>query len=174
MAGESLQMVILLLGIGLYAAVVYSDLRTRRIPNELVSAIAALGLMRMFLVGEPGTALYSLAAAAALFAVASLLFWRGLVGGGDVKLAGASVLVVGHHDLPGFLVVMSLSGAVIALAMVAAHSRLGAWLRPIPRSATTLPAEEPSQITARLSVPYGVAIATAGMVTLALQSFVPG
>jgi prepilin peptidase CpaA len=171
MAGESLQMVILLLGIGLYASVAYSDLRTQRIPNELVAAIAALGLMRMFLVGELSMALYSLAAATALFVVASLLFWWGLVGGGDVKLAGASALLVGHHDLPGFLVVMSLSGALISLIIVAAHdSRLGAWLRPVPRLATTLAAEELPQ----MSVPYGVAIATAGIMTLVLQSFVPG
>jgi prepilin peptidase CpaA len=130
-----------------------------------------LGLMRMFLAGELSMALYGLAAAAALFAVASLLFWWGLVGGGDVKLAGASALLVGHHDLPGFLVVMSLSGALISLIIVAAHdSRLGAWLRPVPRLATTLAAEELPQ----MSVPYGVAIATAGIMTLALQSFVPG
>jgi prepilin peptidase CpaA len=168
-----LQTVILLAGVGLYAIAAYGDLRTRRIPNGLAAAVGGLGLVRMFLVGEPSAALYTLAAAAAVFAAALLLFRRGLVGGGDVKLAGASVLLVGHHDLFGFLFVMSLSGMLLALAVVAAD-RLGPRLRPVRRSASPNPAEAHTDAAVQLSVPYGVAIAAAAVVTVILQSFVPG
>jgi prepilin peptidase CpaA len=166
-----LHSVISLLATGILAAVAYGDLRTRRIPNKLVAAIGILGLARIFVVGDPNAALYTLAAAAAVFAAALLLFWRNFVGGGDVKLLAASVLLVGHYDLFRFLFVMSLCGMLLALAVVAAD-RLGPWLRPVPRSATAIPAEEQTATPARLSVPYGVAIAAAGVVTLVLQSFV--
>ena len=85
----------------LFAGVAYRDMRTRRIPNELAVAIGALGLVRMILAGDPGAALYTLAAGAAVFAVDCLLFWRGLIGGGDVKLLAASTLLVGYRDLSG-------------------------------------------------------------------------
>ncbi len=173
-AETSLQTLILVLGIAIFALVAYGDVRRRRIPNALAVAIGALGLVRMILAGDPSAFLHTLAAGAAVFAAAFLLFWRGLVGGGDVKLLTAASLLVGYHDLLSFLLLMSLSGAVVSIAVVAANKlapsldKLG--LRPIPRP-VTVPV---SRQSARLSVPYGVAIAAAGVVILVLQSSAPG
>jgi prepilin peptidase CpaA len=163
----TLQLIVLLLGLGIFAIVAYGDIRTRRIPNELIVAILALAAFRIAIEGDPRAGIYTLAAAAALFAATFLLFWRGLLGGGDVKLIGATALLVGYHSFFEFLFVMSVSGALIAVAVLA-RDRLGA------RRATAPPLEEqeaPEEARARLTVPYGVAIAAAVIVVLLVQYF---
>jgi prepilin peptidase CpaA len=121
----------------------------------------------MILTGDPSAALYTLAASAGVFTATFLLFWRGFLGGGDVKLMAATALLVGYHDLFEFLFVMSVCGALVSLAVVAGY-RLGL------RRATVLPAEDHHKTSTRPTVPYGVAIAAAGILTLLLQSSVPG
>ncbi len=166
-----MQMIVLILGIGIFALVAYGDIRTRRIANEFIVGLLALAAFRMALTGNPSSALYTLVASAALFVGTFLLFWRGLLGGGDVKLIGATALLVGYHDLSEFLVVMSVSGALIALAVLA-HDRLG--LRRAATPAPEGPVPEDQETRARLTVPYGVAIAAAGMISLLAQSFRSG
>jgi prepilin peptidase CpaA len=161
-----LQLMILLLGTVIFAASAYGDFRTRRIPNELVIGILALAALRIALSGDPTSALYTLVAGAALFGATFLLFWRGLLGGGDVKLMVATSFLIGYHDVLGFLFVMSVSGGLMAVAILAGD-RLG-----LRRVAT--PGHEPPETAARLTVPYGVAIAAAGILTLLVQSFPPG
>jgi Flp pilus assembly protein protease CpaA len=80
-------------------------------------------------------------------------------------------LLVGYHDLYGFLVVMSLCGGVIALAVLTA-SKFGGSPRHLPSSALTAAAAPPAP-PSRPTVPYGVAIALAGVLILVLQSSVP-
>jgi prepilin peptidase CpaA len=162
-----LDSVIPIFGAGLFAAAAVGDARRRRIPNALAAAVAALGLVRLILAGDSGAALDSIAVAAAVFAVGFLLFWGGLIGGGDVKLITAAVLLVGYHALFEFLAAMSLFGLVVTLVVLAAD-RLAA--RPSAESlgATYDPPPAPP------TVPYGVAIAAAGVVTLVLQSVVTG
>jgi prepilin peptidase CpaA len=161
-----LQLVVLLLGICIFAVVAYRDIRTRRIPNEFIVAILALAGFRIALAGDPSAALYTLAASVALFVATFLLFWRGLLGGGDVKLMVATGFLIGYHDFFQFLFVMGVCGALVALAVLS-HDRLG-------RRAVASPAPEDQNPRARLTVPYGVAIAAAGIVTLLVQSFHPG
>jgi prepilin peptidase CpaA len=172
-ADTPMQTMMLLLGIGLFAAAAYGDVRARCIPNEIALGVGALGLLRMILAGDASAALYTLGAATVVFAAVFLLFRFDLVGGGDVKLLAAAALLIGYHDLLGFLFLMSLCGAVISLAVFTAD-KLGPLRRPSLRPAT-LPVPEKSPGTPeRLSVPYGVAIAAAGIVILALQSSLPG
>ena len=159
-----MQLIVLFLGIGIFAVVAYGDIRTRRIPNEMIVAILALAAFRIAMDGDPRAGLYTLAASAGLFVSTFLLFWRGLLGGGDVKLIGATALLVGYHNFFEFLFVMSVSGALIAVAVLA-RDRLG-----LRRTATTPPLEE-QEVQARLTVPYGVAIAAAGTVVLLVQYF---
>src|SRR5207253_8854191 len=114
-----LQILILLLGAAIFALVAYSDVRTRRIPNEFIVALLALAAFRTALSLDPTAALYTLVASAALAVATFLLFWRGFLGGGDVKLMVATGFLIGYHDVLGFLVVMSVSGGLIAVAMLA-------------------------------------------------------
>jgi prepilin peptidase CpaA len=197
-----LHRIILLIGMGIFAIVAYGDMRTRRIPNELTIAIAILGLARMILAGDPGAALYTLAAGVAVFVIAFLLFLRGLFGGGDAKLLAATTLLIGYQELFDFLLAMSLCGALLALGVlvqnhlgrwlerlpllmswcgiplrltVRARAKLDRWVRHLPNPGTSSANGVEHQATAvRPSVPYGVAIAAAGVLILVLQSTVPG
>ncbi len=187
-----------ILAISVLIVAAYGDICRRRIPNELAIAIAILGLARMIIAGEPSAALWTLAAGAAVLFTGFLLFWRGLIGGGDAKLLAAVVLLVGYRELADLLLIMSLVGGLLALVVIAID-RLGPWLPPVPvilsicgaplRLAVfaeeTLegllqfirpPASRPTvphSLPMRPSVPYGVAIAAAGVTVLVFQSSLP-
>ena len=149
-----MQTAILLLGVALFAAAAYGDVRTRRIPNVLVAAVAVLGLVRLIVIGDVSTALYTVGASVGVLVPTFLLFWWGLVGGGDAKLITATALLVGYYDLFQFLILMSICGVLVTLALLITH-----WSS----------AKQP-QPKARLAVPYGVAIAGGAIVTLLFQS----
>lgn len=116
-----------------------SDLRRRIIPNCAPLALAAAFPLAAwaagFGVGEAGL---HLAAAAAALMVAALLFVCRAWGGGDAKLAAAALLWVGFAGMPRFVLVMAVAGGVLALVMLLARGR-------------------------QVQVPYGVAIAVAGL-----------
>jgi prepilin peptidase CpaA len=158
----------LIVGLGILAVIAYGDMRSRRIPNVLSLAIAILGLLRIMLVYDPVTAGHTLAAGAAIFTAAFLLFWYGAIGGGDAKLVAAAALLVGYHDLFGFLFLMSLCGGVLALASLAAE-RFDLSFRRWPRRphvSSTDQSDRGRVASKGSTVPYGVAIATAGVITL--------
>jgi prepilin peptidase CpaA len=156
-----LQNLITLVGIGLFIIAACSDVKSFRIPNVLVAAVTLLGVTRLIVNGDPSVALYTVAASAVLLIVGFVLFWQGFVGGGDAKLLTASALLIGYHDLFSFLVIMSICGALISLGALVIHRFLPFYAGP--RLTVLLP-------QAQLSVPYGVAIATAGGLTLFFQS----
>jgi prepilin peptidase CpaA len=171
---DILETVILLLGIALFVAVAYGDVKTLRIPNWLVIAVAALGLARLIVVGDLSFALYTIGASLLVFIVTFLLFWRGFVGGGDAKLLPATALLVGYHDLLNFLVLMSLCGAVVSLAVLATRDRPLSIRGALVSIAVLVngPSEQPQKL--QLAVPYGAAIAAGGIVTLLFQSSLLG
>jgi prepilin peptidase CpaA len=148
-----LQTTILLLGVTLFALAAYRDVKTLKIPNLLAAAIAALGLFRLIVIGDPHAALYTVGAGLAVLLATFLLFWRGVLGGGDAKLMAATALLVGYHDLFRFLALMSVFGLLVTLAVLATARR------PEPDSLAKRP----------LAVPYGVAIAGGALVTLLFQ-----
>jgi prepilin peptidase CpaA len=152
-----LQNLITLVGIGLFIVAAYSDVKSFRIPNSLVATVALLGVVRLIVTGNPSVALYTVGDSFIVLAIAFALFWQGFIGGGDAKLIAAAALLVGYNDLLPFLMFMGICGAVISLAALAIHKYLPLYVGP--RLATLLP-------KAKLAVPYGVAIAIAGSVTL--------
>jgi prepilin peptidase CpaA len=158
--------------IGILVIIAYGDVRTRRIPNLLAAAIAMLGLVRMVIADDPIGAIHTIEASAAVFAVAFLFFWRGVLGGGDAKLLAAMVLMIDYDDLFGFLLLMSVCGGVLALSILARdHLAPLFWrfLRSIGMPfATRIPG--PVAPPVRSTVPYGVAIAAAGVVTMILET----
>ena len=167
-----MQTPVMFAAIGILVIIAYEDVRTRRIPNLLATAIALLGLLRMIIAGDPTVAIHTVEASAAVFAVAFLLFWRAVLGGGDAKLLAAMGLIIGYDDLFGFLLLMSLCGGVLALVILTRNSFAplsSRFLRPtrIPFATRIL---ETAPTPARSTVPYGVAIAAAGVVTLILET----
>lgn len=154
-----------------FAAAAYSDIRTLRISNSICIVVALLGLLRLlvlsFLSGDLATGLYttlsSIGSAAIVLFIGLLLFARRLIGGGDVKLLAATVLLIEPHNLFPFFMMMSIFGALLAILMLALkHSPLPAYLGP--RFAAFA-------VTTKMMVPYGVAIGVAGSITLLAQLY---
>ena len=144
---------ILLLGVVLFVIAAYGDVKTLRIPNWLVGTVAALGVVRLIVIGDPTVALYTTCASIIIFVVTFLLFWRGLIGGGDAKLMTATVLLIGYYSVFNFLLLMSICGLLVSTAILVKHRSF-----------------EHPQSKARLAVPYGTAIAGGAIVTLLFQT----
>lgn len=141
----------LLLGTLLLAAGI-EDARTREIADGKNIAIAAIAPLWWWANGAspwPGAAL-QLGVAAILFAVFALAFARGMMGGGDVKLITALSLWLPLPALVTMLVVMSIAGGVVTLAMLIDQL----WRRRGGKDGGAI------------EVPYGVAIAAAGLLAL--------
>lgn len=123
-----------------------SDLRNRRIGNRLCLTIALLAVP-YWLVTEP-THPFRLPIQIGLALIVGLVlllpFIANLLGGGDVKLMAALALWLPPENLITALLVVSIAGGVLGVAMLllARH-----WTEK--------------------SVPYGVAIATAGIIAIA-------
>jgi prepilin peptidase CpaA len=135
---------IALLAAALLVAAV-GDWRTRIIPNRLNAAIALLAIPFWWSIGLPlwpGVAL-QLALGAGVFVLFAIAFRFGAMGGGDVKMAAALALWLPFAGVVKLLVIMSIAGGVLTLAMLAAH-----------RMAKT--AGQPE-------IPYGIAIAFGGI-----------
>jgi prepilin peptidase CpaA len=160
--------VVLAVAIGILVVVAYEDVRTRRIPNAFSLATATLGLARIALAADVIDAGYTLAAAIIIFTITFALFQRGAIGGGDAKILPATALLIGYRELLGFLFLMSLCGGVLALATLAAE-RLDLFFRRLPLEAhvsSTAQSDRGRVASRRSTVPYGVAVATAGVITL--------
>lgn len=137
----------------LLIAVAITDLRWRRIPNGLVAALAVLAALHHLLVGIPSVDWLGLVAMMVTAAGLMTLFGAGLLGAGDVKLMSACTLFLGPSVLAGFLLLVALSGGVLA----------GLWLLRGYLPVKLRPADE--------RLPYGVAIASGAIGTLALATF---
>ena len=129
-----------------------SDLRDRIIPNRLNLVIALTAPIAWWFGGLslwPDVA-WQIGAALAIFGAFVLLFAFGGMGGGDVKLIGALALWIDVRLLLSLLLVMAIVGGVIAAAMVIRKRLSKAEQNP--------------------EVPYGVAIAAAGLWALYQQN----
>ena len=136
------------LAIALLVAAI-SDLRTRLIHNWLTFGIAAAAPAFWWASGLalwPGVAA-QLALGMAAFAVLAGLFAVRAMGGGDVKLLTALALWLPWQPFLKLLVIMALLGGVLTILFAAAHR--------IARR------------KGRVEIPYGVAIAGAGLWVLA-------
>lgn len=158
----------LVIAVGVLAIIAYHDVRTRRIPNPLSLTIAALGLTRIAFAGDVVAGWYSLAGATVTFAGTFVMFRCGTIGGGDAKMIPATALLIGYRDLLDFLFLMSLCGGALALATIAIENfewPLKRFWRPayMPTSQETDRVRVPSKAS---TVPYGFAVATAGVITL--------
>jgi prepilin peptidase CpaA len=133
-----------------------SDLWCYQIPNSLSAAL--LASFALIALSVPGAVVVDhLLAGVAVFGLTTLLFAAGLCGGGDVKLLGATALWMGWSNLPDFLLLMALIGAALALSLLLA--------RRLARSTVlvTTGARARRLFSKDAGVPYGVAIALAGL-----------
>ena len=128
-----------------------SDLRHRRIPNQVSLGVALLFLGWIF-VGKDVSLLSSLEAALIMFVVSAALYAFRLVGAGDSKLATVVALFTGLAQLPLFLLVMSaVGGAIAVISLVSQPTRALAMFHTGGKG------------DSGRGVPYGGAIAAAGI-----------
>jgi prepilin peptidase CpaA len=160
-----MQTAVVLVAVGILSIIAYGDIRTRRISNMLIGVIAILSLIRIILLHDPVAAGYTLVAGAVIFTGGFFLFWRGVLGGGDAKLVAAMTLLIGYHDLFGFLFLMSLCGGALGLTILGRDKLRLRLCRASYPATMPLPTEATAALV-RPTVPYGVAIAAAGIITL--------
>jgi prepilin peptidase CpaA len=143
----ALPILILTLG-GLLVSAGIEDARTREIANWKNAAIALLAPAWWYANGLdvwPDMAV-QVGVAVAVFAILLLVFHFGLMGGGDVKLIVALALWLPLPTFLSMLMVMSIAGGVVTLVMM------------IDRAI--------KKTRDQVEVPYGVAIAFAGLLAL--------
>jgi prepilin peptidase CpaA len=133
---------------GLLLAAGIEDAHRRTIGNAKTGAVALLAPLWWLASGVspwPDLAI-QLGVAALVFALFCAAFHFGQMGGGDVKLIGALALWLPPSALIAMLIAMALMGGAVTLLMVLDHK--------LARRSTVL------------EVPYGVAIAVAGLLAL--------
>ncbi|WP_409564808.1 prepilin peptidase [Methylobacterium sp. J-026] len=141
-----------------YAAA--SDLLTMLIPNRislaLVAGFALLALAGPLSWAEVGS---HLGAGAAILAVTFTLFACGVIGGGDAKLAAATALWLGFDGLADYLLVASILGGALTLAILFARTH------PLPLRIARMPFALHLH-DAKTGIPYGIALAAAALLVL--------
>jgi prepilin peptidase CpaA len=148
MQGDSSIFLIGALAVMLLVAAI-GDLRTREISNWLNGAIALLAIPFWWSMGLslwPDVAI-QIGVALGVFLAFALLFHFGAMGGGDVKMVAALALWLPPAAVLTVLVIMSIGGGVLTLAMLIRHR--------LRKSGE------------QLEIPYGVAIAFGGLWVIA-------
>ena len=143
-----------------------SDLIHYRIPNVLVLALGSLFIVSASLHFADAAWLDHIAAAALCLAAGFALYQFGQLGAGDVKLLSAVALWTGMGGLVALLLFTSLSGLLVlamilfARFLVSRAKRTNLWQAQW---------STPRVLTKKQGVPYGVAIALGGILTMAMH-----
>lgn len=131
-----------------------TDIKHRRIPNIL--SLMMIGLYGVFALSvhlQGGdyqvNILNGLLTGGIMLIVGMGLFALGAMGGGDIKLAAALSLFAGSHYIAAVLILITLSGGLIAIA-IWAYRKLQTKQNKV-------------DVANRDSVPYGVAISISGI-----------
>ncbi len=140
------------LAIGLLISI-YSDIRYRLIYNKVCAAIALAAPLYWLAIGNfgwPAVGWY-LATGALTFLFFAVFFRFGMMGGGDVKLFAAVALWLEPMAAFRFIFNATLLGALVTIIFFITHK-----LR---------------QNAGKVRVPYGVAIAVAGLLSVGEEFF---
>lgn len=131
------------------------DIAFYRIPNMVVISMCVLFFVAALAVSfQPEMwGWHGLGFAIALGV--GILSWRvGIMGGGDVKLIAALGLWTGINGLPGLFLVIALTGGIFTVFLILVRHCVQLYVSPARRPAILRHGEP---------VPYGVAIASAGL-----------
>lgn len=132
-------------------AVLWFDTTRYIIPNWLNASLLVLYPVAVYLAPTSVDWQHALLGTAIVFAVGYLIFAKGWMGGGDVKLIVVCSLWVGWAGLLDFVVLFAILGGVLSVALYAGRKAMPYLkLQKLPR---ILQDKQP--------VPYGIAIALA-------------
>jgi prepilin peptidase CpaA len=164
----SVSYVLSVAGAGILIAAAVHDLAVRTAPNWMAVALAAVGLTAR---GIDGSLPSALLAGLIVFCTAAFCWRRGWLGGADVKLLGATALIVPPASVYSLVTLVALSGGVLALIYIGLRR-----LVPVPQSI------RPDTLFARIlrvefrrirrggPLPYACAIAVGAVVILSKVS----
>jgi prepilin peptidase CpaA len=170
----------LLLVSGLYLLASAHDVCYRKIHDIFPILISSIGLGMLVINGDWLEEFTTFGLAVVTFLILALLCMAGILGGGDVKLATASVLLVGAGSFLDFLLLTALAGGVLSLIYIAAFLMLKHL--PVTSAAASVSPDkawgtlrlnllwriERRRILRRSSVPYGVAISAGSLLALTI------
>ncbi len=151
---------------GFLIAAMVGDVRKFRITNKLNIAFSATFFVFALLLGMEWKLILGHAAIGAIaFAVCFVLFFFGLIGGGDVKLVGATALWLGGGPMYNYIMLSAVLGGLVGVLLIAARwaaRKLGLpkkprWLRGILRR--------------RSHMPYGVALGLGGILAMPMADW---
>jgi prepilin peptidase CpaA len=152
----------------LYVATI--DVATRLIPDEICLALALLGIVGQL--ASPMQVAQSLIAATILLLLLLVIYQRGRIGGGDVKLLVALAIGLPLTGVIWLLTVTALAGGVLALVHLMMRLLPYPKLAPVGSSlARRVYAIERWRHLRHAPLPYGVAIACGGIWTVFSQGF---
>jgi len=136
-----------------------TDLLTMRISNKLVLLLAAGFVVLALAIGMPLQQFaMHFACAALVLMIAFMLFALGWIGGGDAKLAAATTLWLGFGLTLPYIVYAGLAGGALTLIIL--------MLRRLPRTPFIARHAWLERLyNAKSGVPYGIALALAGLLT---------
>jgi prepilin peptidase CpaA len=134
-----------------------NDLFTMKIPNRISIALAG-GFVAVALLTRMPLETFGIhfACALAVLVATFALFSFNLLGGGDAKLMAAGALWMGGEHIIEFVAYVTIFGGVLCLAILAYRRMVPADTLPLPEWAERLH-------TSGGPVPYGIAIAAAGL-----------
>ena len=134
-----------------------NDLFTMRIPNKISMLLVAAFAVTALLLRLPlDVALTHLGIGAAVLAAGFVLFSLRLLGGGDAKLMAAGALWMGSDQAVLYIAMISLFGGLLSLAFLA-------YRKFVPAISWGLPSWALRLHVAGSGIPYGIAIAAAGL-----------
>lgn len=143
-----------------------SDLRARKIPNELVVAILVTGwLFALVTATEVWRAIgLSLAGTALGFGIWIVFYLIGVIGAGDVKFFAASGAWLGPAATWRAALIAAIAGGVLAVVFLVMERRLGDVLRRTALAASSgsladIPRQTVNPDPKHRPLPYGVALA---------------
>lgn len=144
------KIIIALLFVPLSVAIIYKDVRYRRIPNKLVLVTLLAGLsLNSFFWGWHGLA-SSLEGMVVAFGMMFVLHAIGTMGAGDVKLFAAVGSIVGIASVLQTLMVVALMGGLLAFGIMIYARRVGRTMMGVVQFFYGL---LPGQTVPRLEVP---------------------
>ena len=155
-------------GVGvLLVGIAAQDVVARTISDHMTAVLGVAGLTMRLL---DGTVVIAGVIAIVVFLAALACWHRGWLGGGDVKLLGATMLLVPPPDQVTVLLIISLVGGAISVAYLVTRR----WLhRPVGTRPSSFAGRVWRVEQWRLSrggpIPYAVAIAVGAIGTLASE-----
>jgi len=145
------------------------DVRARRIPNALTGSLAAAAVIVHAFEGLPSLGV-ALAVMAALTFGGALVYARGGIGGGDVKLAIAACGMLSFPLCIPFALYTALGGGLLAIFYLIFRGETRAALS---RVALTAAGAMPAGTAQRSTLPYALAFVLGAIAIALSQSVAP-